>query len=183
MDIYALAWRLALLAEEEEEGLKGLFNGPQRVIGVILAGIGLMTVYVGFKVRAGYKLLPEPQTAVPQEDGYIAARAKVLQKKKHPIEGTDKSDPEYYIEWKIGYEVEGEKYTQFIGEGDYTKGDFIDIKYDPQDPRRFYLVDEPEEPDEDEEDEEPEAPPKNNNGLLIAVLGLIVAAVGVILII
>lgn len=47
-----------------------------------------------------------------------------------------------FTEWKIGYTVDGEKYTQIVTDNGYEKGDMIDIKYNPANPQEFYLDDE-----------------------------------------
>lgn len=169
-----------LAAEEEENDLKGLFQGSQSVLGIILIVVGLLTVWLGIKLWQGYKLIPSPETAVPLEDNYVPIKAKVLQKKKSTMPSPDGSEPRVLIQWKIGYQVDEEKYTQIVGDGDYEKGDFIDIKYDPEDPRRFYVDDGPAVSEAEREPEE-QADEKNKNGLIVAALGMIVGVIGIML--
>lgn len=61
-----------------------------------------------------------------------------------------------FTEWKIGYTIDGEKYTQIVTDNGYEKGDMIDIKYNPENPQEFYLDDEKSKVEVTEEEKEAE---------------------------
>ncbi len=174
-------FKLMLLAEEEDvtNPFKGSLNGVQGIIGIVLIVTGLLVIYFGVKVYLGYKFLPEKKQNIPKEDNYLPMEAKVLQKKKTRMPSFNGGEDTELIQWKIGYEIDGEKYTQLIPDDGYSKGDFIKIKYDPDAPGEFYLDDREEtEPEEDDEEENT----KNSNGIMIVALGVMVAVAGVVLV-
>ena len=87
------------------------------------------------------------------------------------------------IDWKIGYEVDGEKYTQFIPDDGYKKGDMIDIKYNPDNPSEYYIDDEKNVPEVTEEETENTADNERKGpaGYVIIAVGVMVIVLGIIL--
>ena len=154
----------------------------QQIFGIVLAITGLGLIYFGVKIMQGYELFPQANRQnVPKEDNYVAVKAKVLQKKKQKLPALEKGgEPRIFVQWKIGYEVDGEKYDQIVDDEGYEKGDFIDIKYDPEEPSRFYVDTGAGAADDDEE----ETPEKERHpfGYAAIGLGVIIIALGVILI-
>lgn len=175
--------KLMLLAEESEANpFEGALTGRQGIIGIVLIVTGILLVYIGIKVVMGYKFLPDEEIGVPQEDTYVPAKAKVLQKKKTTMPGFNGGEETVFVEWKIGYEADGEKYTQIIPDNGYKKGEFIDIKYNPDDPQEFYLDDEKSKADTAAEERKEPEEKKNPMGYVFIVIALLLAAVGVMLI-
>ena len=155
----------------------------QSIIGFVLVSTGLGLIYFGIKIMQGYELFPqENRQNIPKEDNYVPIKAKVLQKKKQKLPPLEQGgEPRIFVQWKIGYEVNGEKYNQIVDDDDLQKGDFIDIKYDPDDPSRFYVDSGSAVCDTDEEDEIPEKE-SHPFGYAAIALGLIIIALGIILI-
>ena len=155
----------------------------QSIIGFVLVSTGLGLIYFGIKIMQGYELFPqENRQNIPKEDNYVPIKAKVLQKKKQKLPPLEQGgEPRIFVQWKIGYEVNGEKYNQIVDDDDLQKGDFIDIKYDPDDPSRFYVDSGSAVGDTDEEDEIPEKE-SHPFGYAAIALGLIIIALGIILI-
>lgn len=157
--------------------------GVQGIIGLVLVFTGLGLIYFGIKIMQGYELFPqENRQNVPKEDNYVPIKAKVLQKKKQKLPPLEKGgEPRIFVQWKIGYEVNGEKYNQIVDDDDLQKGDFIDIKYDPDDPSRFYV----DNGSAAEETDEEKAPEKESHPFGYAALGfgLLLIALGVIMVI
>lgn len=114
------------------------------VVGALLLFAAVGLVYFGIKMRHGYKLelMPESTLGIPKEDTYVPIKAKVLQKVKTVMPALSGEGQVTFIELKIGYTVEDEKYTQIVTDNGYQKGDIIDIKYNPDNPQEFYLDDE-----------------------------------------
>lgn len=172
---------LMLLAEDSEGSVfAGALHGWQGVIGIVLAVTGLLIIYFGIKVVKGYKFLPEREHNIPKEDNFVPAKAKVLQKKKTTMPAFNGGEPTVFVEWKIGYEIDGEKYTQMIPDDGYNKGDFLDIKYNPDDPAEYYL-DNGTENTQDSGEQTEEESGNNSMGWLFAGIGLLIAVIGVML--
>ncbi len=168
-----------MLAKSASDGL-----GAQGIIGMVLVCTGMGLIYFGIKIMQGYELFPKENSQnIPKEDNYVPIKAKVLQKKRQKLPALDGGEPRIFVQWKIGYEVNGEKYDQIVDDSGLKKGDFIDIKYDPEDPSRFY-VDSASEA-EAQDDEEESVPEKEGHpfGYAALGLGLIIIALGVILVI
>ncbi len=153
----------------------------QQIVGIVLAVTGLGLIYFGVKIMQGYELFPqENRQNIPKEDNYVAVKAKVLQKKKQKLPALEKGgEPRIFVQWKIGYQVGGEKYDQIVDDDGYEKGDFIDIKYDPDEPSRFYVDTKADDTDTDEE----EIPEKERHPFGYAALGfgVVLIALGVML--
>ena len=173
---------MTLSAENDDKGpFQGSLNSVQSIIGIVLIITGLLIVYFGIKVYKGYKFLPETKQNIPKEDNYVPLEAKVLQKKKSTMPSFNGGEDQVLVFWKIGYQVDGEKYTQMIPDDGYQKGDMLKIKYDPADPNVYYLDEDPDVSEETQQ-EEPEQEEKNSSGILFSVLGVIIAVVGLVLI-
>lgn len=170
---------LMILAEEAEDGLfSGALHSWQGVIGIIMAVTGLLIIYFGIKVYKGYKFLPEHEQNIPKEDNFLPIQAKVLQRKKTKMPSFNNGESTEFVEWKIGYEVGGEKYIQMIPDDGYEKGQFLDIKYNPDAPEEYYLDNGTEIVEDEEKTEEKES---NSMGILFAGIGLLIAVIGVVL--
>ncbi|MBR1422749.1 MAG: hypothetical protein IJ571_04825 [Ruminococcus sp.] len=171
---------LTLLAKSASQGL-----GTQGIIGLVLVCTGMGLIYFGIKIMQGYELFPQENSQnIPKEDNYVPIKAKVLQKKRQKLPPLEEGgEPRIFVQWKIGYEVDGEKYDQIVDDDDLKKGDFIDIKYDPDDPSRFYVDSASD--SEVQGDEEENVPEKESHPFGYAALGigLIIIALGVILVI
>lgn len=171
--------KLMLLAAEEDtdSSFDGLFSGARGVMGIVLMVTGLLIIYIAVKVFKGYRFLPMAgERTVVEEDNYVETEAKALQKKKSTLPDFNGGEDREFVEWKIGYTVDGEKYTQLIPDDGYEKGDMLKIKYNPDKPEEFYLVDG--EQTEEREDTEEAADPSENSsrttGLVLTVLGVLV---------
>ncbi|MBQ8967017.1 DUF3592 domain-containing protein [Ruminococcus sp.] len=177
--------KLLLMAEEEKNPFDGLFSGAGRVVGIILIVTGVLLIYLAVKVAKGYSFMPTLGTeTVIEEDNYVECEAKVLQKKKTTMPDLNGGEDREFVEWKIGYTVDGEKFTQMIPDDGYEKGDMLKIKYNPDKPSEYYLVDENadnEAPDE-EEDTSADTNKSRNTGAIIAVLGVLVIIGGIALV-
>ena len=175
---------ITMLAEESEANVfKGIFSGWQGIASIVFVIIGVLTIYIGIKVLMGYRFFPEQQTTVIEEDNYIPIQAKVLQKKRTMMPDFNGNGETELIDWKIGYEVDGEKYTQFIPDDGYKKGDMIDIKYNPDNPSEYYIDDEKNVPEVMEEETENTADNERKGpaGYVIIAVGVMVIVLGVIL--
>lgn len=172
-----------LAADETDSSFDGLFIGAKGVMGIILIVTGLLLIYFAVKVFKGYRFLPAAgERTIIEEDNYVEIEAKVLQKKKSTMPDFNGGEDREFVEWKIGYTVEGEKYTHLIPDDGYKKGDFLKIKYNPDKPDEFYLVDE--EKEQEGESAELDAPSKDSShttGLVLAVLGVLIIIGGVAL--
>ncbi|MBR1740073.1 MAG: hypothetical protein IJ737_07260 [Ruminococcus sp.] len=176
------AFRMIMLADSALP-FHGVLNSWRGPVGIVLIVLGICAIYMGIKVRNGYELMPPKTQNIPKEDTYVPAKAKVLQRKKTTMPSFSGDGDTVIVEWKIGYEVNGEKITQMIPDGDYEKGDMLDIKYDPDDPTRYYLDNGTETggADEEEEEEEDISPDKNPLGTFVLVIGFVFILVGIMI--
>ena len=134
---------LMLLAENFKVSvLAGVNLGWQGIGGIILFLTGIGLIYFGIKALKGYRFFPDQEQNIPEEDHYEPMQAKALQKVKTTMPSFSGGEDQVFVEWKIGYTVNGEKYTQIVTDNGYNKGDMIDIKYNPENPQEFYLDDE-----------------------------------------
>lgn len=172
---------IQILAEDgESDVFSGALHGWQGIIGIIMAVTGLLIIYFGIKVFRGYKFLPEHEQNIPKEDNFLPVKAKVLQKKKTKMPSFNGGEATEFVEWKIGYEIDGEKYTQMIPDDGYEKGQFLDIKYNPDAPEEYYL-DNGSAAVEIENEEKTEENDRNSMGILFAGIGLLIGVIGVML--
>ena len=174
-----------LFAEDSSSAFDGLFSGAGGVVGIVLVVTGLLIIYIAVKVAKGYSFLPTLGTeTVIEEDNYVEGEAKVLQRKKSTIPDFNGGGEREFVEWKIGYTVNGEKFTQMIPDDGYEKGDMLKIKYEPDKPSEFYLVDEnaPEQTEAPTETDKADTTKSRNTGLILGVLGVLVIIGGVALI-
>ena len=89
-----------------------------------------------------------------------------------------------FTEWKIGYTIDGEKYTQIVTDNGYEKGDMIDIKYNPENPQEFYLDDEKSKVEVTEEEKEAEEKEeKTPFGYAAIAIGVLLGVFGVVMLI
>ncbi len=180
---------LNVLADDSSEvsGLKGVFSSGQSIAGIVLVVVGILMIYIGIKVYQGFKIDFGTKASIPQEDTHVPATAKIQNKVKTTIPDFNGSGEKEIIEWTMVYEVDGEKYKQTIPDNNYTKGQIIDIKYEPSDPNDYYLYDKQAEEaaalagEDDEQEAEPEE--KNKLGLGMVVLAVALIGLGVVLII
>ena len=133
---------LMLLAENFKASvLAGVNLGWQGIGGIILFLTGIGLIYFGIKALKGYRFFPDQEQNIPEEDHYEPMQAKALQKVKTTMPSFSGGEDQVFVEWKIGYTVNGEKYTQIVTDNGYNKGDMIDIKYNPENPQEAYLRD------------------------------------------
>ena len=59
-----------------------MFSSWQGIVGIILAVVGIMMVYVGIKVYNGFKIDFSTSQNVPEEDTHVPATAKIQNKVK-----------------------------------------------------------------------------------------------------
>ncbi len=172
---------IQILAEDSVNNtFSGVLHSWQGIIGIIMAVTGLLIIYFGIKVYRGYKFLPEHGQNIPREDNFLPLKAKVLQRKKTKMPSFNGGEATEFVEWKIGYEVDGEKYTQMIPDDGYEKGQFLDIKYNPDAPEEYYL-DNGSAAVETNDEEQAEESDRNAMGILFAGIGLLIGVIGVIL--
>ena len=158
---------------------KGVFSGWETVGGIVLIIVGILCVYFGIKVIMGYRFFPEQNATIVEEDKYIPIKAKVLQKHKTTMPDFNGSGEREIVDWKIGYEIDGEKHTQYIPDDGYEKGMLIDIKYNPENPDEYYLDDE--KTQDETEKAEPEQKHGGPTGVIVIALGVMLAVLGIIL--
>lgn len=179
---------LNIFADESEGGLlKGVFSGWQSIVGIVLVVIGIGMIYVGVKVYRGFKIDFGGQVNVPQEDTHIPTTAKIQNKVKTTMPDFNGQGEKEIVEWTMVYEIDGEKYKQTIPDDNYTKGQIIDIKYEPDDPNDFYVYDKQAEEaaaaaEANGEQEEGPAE-KNKLGLGMIALACLLIGIGVMMII
>lgn len=179
MDIY----KLMLLAEEGPNPMDGMFSGIHKPAGIILIITGVLIIYIAVKVAMGYRFLPAAGgETIIEEDTYVETEAKALQKKKSTLPDYGGGGEKELIEWKIGYTVNDEKFTQIIPDDGYEKGDIIKIKYDPKKPDEFYLVTDEEPSSESEENNSSDTAKSRNIGLIFGALGVLVIIGGIALV-
>ena len=121
--------------------LAGSSFGLTKVIGIVLCLVAVGMVYVGIKVYNGFKIDFGTKANVPQEDTHIPTTAKIQNKVRTTMPDFNGQGEREIIEWTMVYEIDGEKYKQTIPDNNYTKGQIIDIKYEPDDPNDFYVYD------------------------------------------
>lgn len=165
--------------DSSAEPFNGIFSGLETVGGILLIIVGVLCVYFGIKVIMGYRFFPEQNKTIVEEDNYIPIKAKILQKHKVTVPDFNGNGESEIIDWKIGYEVDGEKYTQFVPDDGYEKGMFIDIKYNPEKPDEYYLDDKKTE--SETEVPEPEEKSGGPTGVIVIALGIMVAVLGIVL--
>ena len=113
-------------------------------------------------------------------------QAKALQKVKTTMPSFSGGEDQVFVEWKIGYTVNGEKYTQIVTDNGYNTGDMIDIKYNPENPQEFYLDDEKSKVEvisDKSEDEAEESEEKTPFGYAAIAIGVLLGAFGVVMLI
>lgn len=179
---------LNILADDasEVDGLKGVFSGWQGIVGIVFAVMGVLMIYVGIKVYRGFKIDFGTKASVPQQDTHVPTTAKIQNKVKTTIPDFSGNGEKEIIEWTMVYEVDGEKYKQTIPDNGYTKGQIIDIKYEPSDPQDYYLYDKQAEQAAalaaESEDEEEQVEERNKLGLGIVALAFLFIGLGVMMI-
>ena len=168
--------------------LAGSFSfGWQGIVGIILTLVAAGMVYVGIKVYNGVKIDFGTKANIPQEDTHVPTTAKIQNKVKTTIPDFNGNGEKEIVEWTMVYEVDGEKYKQTVPDNGYTKGQIIDIKYEPSDPNDYYLYDKQAEEAAAiaEENGEAEEAPAEKNKLGLGMIGLacLLLAIGVMMII
>ena len=88
--------------------------GWQGIGGIILLLTGIGLIYFGIKALQGYRFFPEQEHNIPEEDHYEPTQAKALQKVKTTMPDFNGGEDRVFTEWKIGYTIDGEKYTQIV---------------------------------------------------------------------
>ena len=181
---------LYVLADDSSEvnALKGVFSSWQGIVGIVLCVLAVGMIYVGIKVYNGFKIDFATEKSVPQQDTHVPTTAKIQNKVKTTIPDFNGGGEKEIVEWTIVYEVDGEKYKQTIPDNGYTKGQIIDIKYEPSDPNDYYLYDKAAEAAALEAEitgipleEVPEE--KNKLGLGMVALACLLLGIGVMMII
>lgn len=169
--------------ESETSPFDGVFSGWQGIAGIVLFVVGILMIYIGIKVLQGYRIMPETET-VPLEDNYVPTKAKVLQKVKTTMPDFNGGGERVIVEWKIGYEIDGEKYKQIVPDSNYEKGEILDIMYNPDNPAKYYLADEKSQVIvEKTQQDEPEKEEKSPAGYVIIALAVMIMVIAVVLII
>lgn len=176
---------LMLLAENFKVSvLAGVNLGWQGIGGIILFLTGIGLIYFGIKALKGYRFFPEQEYNIPEEDHYEPTQAKALQKIKTTMPEFNGGEDRVFTEWKIGYTIDGEKYTQIVTDNGYEKGDMIDIKYNPANPQEFYLDDEKSKVEVTEEEKEAEEKEeKTPFGYAAIAIGVLLGVFGVVMLI
>ena len=93
--------------------------GWQGIGGIILLLTGIGLIYFGIKALQGYRFFPEQEHNIPEEDHYEPTQAKALQKVKTTMPDFNGGEDRVFTEWKIGYTIDGEKYTQIVTDNGY----------------------------------------------------------------
>ena len=107
-----------------------------------------------------------------------------MQKVKTTMPDFNGGEDRVFTEWKIGYTIDGEKYTQIVTDNGYEKGDIIDIKYNPANPQEFYLDDEKSKVEVTEEEKEAEEKEeKTPFGYAAIAIGVLLGIFGVVMLI
>ena len=139
--------------------------GWQGIGGIILLLTGVGLIYFGIKALQGYRFFPEQEYNIPEEDHYEPTQAKALQKIKTTMPDFNGGEDRVFTEWKIGYTVDGEKYT-------------------PANPQEFYLDDEKSKVEVTEEEKEAEEKEeKTPFGYAAIAIGVLLGVFGVVMLI
>ena len=150
-----------------------------------LLAVGM--VYIGVKVYNGFKIDFTTKDNVPEEDTHVPGTAKIQNKVKTTMPDFNGQGEREIIEWTMVYEIDGEKYKQTIPDNGYTKGQIIDIMYEPDDPNDYYLYDKQAEEAaaiaEENGEAEEEPVEKNKLGLGMIALACLFMGIGVMMII
>ncbi len=181
-----MQWLNILADESEANALKGMFSGWQSIVGIVLVVLSVGMIYVGVKVYQGFKVDFGTQANVPQEDTHVPTTAKIQNKVKTMMPDFNGRGETEIIEWTMVYEVDGEKYKQTIPDNGYTKGQVIDIKYEPSDPNDFYVYDKQAEEaaaEAEQNGEQEEPAEKNKLGIGMIVMACLLMGIGIMMII
>ncbi len=182
-----MQWLNVLADDSSQAASGGSSFGIQGVFGIILVLVSVGMVYIGIKIYNGMKIDFTTKENIPQEDTHVPTTAKIQNKVKTTIPDFNGGGEKEIIEWTMVYEVDGEKYKQTIPDNNYTKGQIIDIKYEPSDPNDYYLYDKQEEAkqlaEQSGEQEEEGPAEKNKLGLGMVALACLIMCVGVMMII
>ncbi|MGN0594528.1 MAG: hypothetical protein ACI4I6_05170 [Hominimerdicola sp.] len=173
---------ISILAKDSS----GFFSGAQGIVGIVLVLTGIAMIYIAIKVMKGYQILPMQETCQPKEDTYLPEKAKVINKQETEIPSFNGGEVSFMTEWTIEYTVEGETYEQIIPDDNYSKGDILDVKYNPENPKEYYLdngIIMVEKSEDEEEEEEKEKLEKNPIATAMIIVAVLLMTVGVVMII
>ena len=169
-------------AAEEEEGTAvskaGFFADHITVIGIILAVVGIGVIYVGIKLLKGYSFHVDETVVSSEKDDYVPLKAQVLGQRSTKMPDLSGSGEEKLIsEIRLRYEYEDTVYTEWVlGSG--AAGDTLSIRCSPDDPKDFYIDDEPEEAPAEEKATEEEPEGNKSVGTVLIIIGIMLAVVG-----
>ena len=159
----------------------GLFSGAQGIIGIVLVLAGIGMIYTAVKLMQGYELLPQKET-IPKEDTYVPSQAKVIRMQGTEMPALNGGAPTVLKECVIEYTVDGEAFQQIIPDDDYEKEQMLDIKYNPENPKEYYLdngIIIPEASEEEEEEKLKKSPVTN----AILILAGMIIVLGIVLVV
>lgn len=193
MDISQL---VMLLADDSEEGTAiakaGIFSDYMWIVGLVLAAVGIVLVYIGIKVGKGYRIMPEMNETVVVEDTEPSAEAEIVERRSTEI--PDHSGGEGKIVFKemlIRFSVDGQSFEEWINDsGEYE--DKVPVKYNPTNPQQFHIYEDSAEfegiPDENGDldgNEQPEDEAEGSSSVMLTIMGigLIMLGIGIFIMI
>ena len=144
----------------------------------------MLIISIAIKVAKGYSFVPTlGSETVIEEDKHVDGKAKAVRRQTTTLPDFGGGGEREFVEWEIVYTVDGKDYTQVIPDDGYSEGDMLDIRYDPNNPEKYYLAgDESGDTDDDEAaDGENNRKKSRNTGLILGILGILVIIGGVAL--
>lgn len=163
----------------DDEPFNGALSGFQKPAGIILAVAGVLAVYIGIKVYLGYKLFPDKNQPVVEEKKYTEVTAKVLKKLITEMPKLNGGGMTEFVEWEVTYDVGSVVYTQVVPDDGYKEGDELKLMYSPDNPQEYYVGGSNDVSEETEQEEVK----KNNFGIAVVLIGVVLAGLGAVLLV
>lgn len=194
-----LFYSIALLsAAEEEEDMwisdAGFFDSYTNIVAIVLIVVGLAIIYFGVKLLKGYTFHPDETVVVEKDEGFVTINADIAERRQTEIPNYSAAahgkSNDLFKEMRIVYTVDGVEYTEWVSDyGEDMYKDSVPIKYDPDDPKDFYVLegdgdfqgipDENGDLDGNEDDEDETDVQKNGIGVVVIIVGVLIMAVGI----
>lgn len=184
-----------MLSSSEEDGTwvnkAGFFDDYMNIVAIVLILVGIGIIYFGVKLIRGYTFHPDETVVVEKDNDFAVVNSNVAERRQTEIPNYSASaagkGKDVFRELRIVYSVEGGEYSQWISDsGGY--GDTVPIKYNPDDPTDFYVIDGGEDfegiPDENgeldgnEDKDVSDGSPSKGLGIFMTLIGILIGALG-----
>lgn len=186
---------LSSAAEEEDMWISkaGFFDSYMNIVAIVLIVVGLAIIYFGVKLLRGYTFHPDETEVIVKDEGFVTINADIAERRQTEIPNYSASaqgkENDLFKEMRIVYTVDGVEYSEWVSDyGEDMYRDSVPIKYDPEDPKDFYVCEGDDDfqgiPDENgdldgnEDDEEETDVQKNGVGIVVLIVGALIIAVG-----